>query len=73
MRACLHIIFSFGFIVQLFAQSRVTIQIIDADTDRGISQIGVELLGLGSGVTDSDGMVRISHSSWNKYGRTPSS
>ena len=59
MRICLYLFFSIGLTCQLLAQSRVTIQIIDADTDRGISQIGVELLGLGSGVTDSDGMVRI--------------
>ncbi len=35
------------------------IQVVDVDTRRGLSRISVSLVGLGGGVTNSDGVVRI--------------
>ena len=46
-------------IAGLSQPNAVSVQVVDVETNRGIPRIGVELLGLGSGITDSDGIVRI--------------
>lgn len=38
---------------------RLTLQVVDAETNRGIPRVGVELIGLGSGVTNSQGIAQI--------------